>query len=93
MGLDLYFYKKGFVELNVHGNSRDRELFEYMIEKCGVVYGNEEYGKEIALTKTQVNKILKYLNKNNDNGQYNRLIADIGYAKENNETVYISADW
>lgn len=93
MGLDLYFYKKGFVQLDEYGRSRNRELFEYITKECGVKYGDEEYGKEIALNKRQVNKILRYLNKNNNNGQYCQLIADIGYAKENDQTVYISADW
>lgn len=93
MGLDLYFYKKGFVELDIYGGSKNRELFEYITEKCGVIYGDEEYAKEIALNKRQVNKILRYLNKNNDNGEYSQLITDIGYAKENNQTVYISANW
>lgn len=93
MGLDINFYKKGFVEVDYKFRTRDRDLFEYITEKCGVKYGDEEYGKEIALNKRQVNKILRYLNKNNDNGQYCQLIADIGYAKENDQTVYISADW
>ena len=93
MGLDIYFYKKDYVEIDEYGSSRKRELFDYMTTECGVKYSDEDYGKEIPLTKRQVNKLLRYMNKYNEYGQYNRLISEIGYLKENNQTVYMSADW
>lgn len=93
MGLDIWFSKKGFIDLNEYGSTRDRDLFDYITTECGVKYGNEEYGQNIPLTKRQVSKILKYLNKHNEYGRYNTLIAEMGYLKENNQTVYMSADW
>jgi len=33
MGLDMYFYKKGFVQLDEYGRSRNRELFDYITEE------------------------------------------------------------
>lgn len=93
MGLDMYFYKKGYIELDEYRSLKDRELFDYIRIECGVKYDNEEYGKEVPLNKRQVNKILKYMNKHNEYGRYNTLIAEMGYLKENNQTVYMSADW
>ena len=93
MGLDMNFYKKDFVELDSYFGTRNKELFNFIIEKCGLVYGNDEYEKYVKLNKTQLNKIIKYMNKNNNHGIYTNTIAEIGFAKENNQDVYICADW
>lgn len=93
MGLDINFYKKDIVEIDEYFNTRNRDLFEYITTKCGVVYGNEQYGKNVRLTKRQINKIINYMAKHNEYGNYNKIIASLTTLKEEGKEVYMSADW
>lgn len=93
MGLDMNFYKKDYVEIDYNFRTRDRELFDYITTKCGVKYGDDEYSKYIVLNKRQINKIIKYMSKHNENGIYSNAIAEMNTLKEKNEKVYMCADW
>ena len=91
MGVDINFYKKDFVELQYNFITRDRELLEYI--RTFKKYGDEEYGKHITLNKREINKIIKYMSKNNTYGKYSTMIAELNTSKENGQTVYMCADW
>ena len=91
MGLDMNFYKKDFVEVDSSFHTRDKELFNFIT--TFVNYGDNEYSEYIRLNKRQINKIIKYLCKNNTYGRYNSTIAELNTCKENNQDVYICADW
>lgn len=93
MGLDINFYKKDIVEIDEYFSTRDRELFDYITTKCGVVYGNEQYGKQVKLTKKQVEKIINYMGKHNQYGGYSHMIAELTTLKEEKKEIYMSADW
>ena len=93
MGLDINFYKKDIVEVDEYFGTRDRELFDYITGKCGVVYGDAQYGKYVKLTKGQVTKIINYMGKHNQHGRYNKLIAELTTLKEEHKEIYMSADW
>ena len=91
MGLDMNFYKKDFVEVDHNFHTRDRELFEYITNF--VCYGDNEYSQYVRLNKRQINKVIKYMSKNNKYGNYNNTIAQLNTCKENNIAIYINADW
>ena len=90
MGLDLNFYKKDYKELSFK-DFRDWDLFDDIRKK--VTYGDEEYGKYIKLNKRQINYVVKCLSKHNKCGEYTNVIGEIMSCKENNEPVYLEADW
>lgn len=91
MGVDINFYKKDYVELDSYFRTRDRELLEYI--RTFMEYGENEYGECIRLNKRQVNKIIKYMSKNNEYGRYDNLISKLNTCKENNQAVFVCADW
>lgn len=91
MGVDINFYKKDFVELQYNFRTRDRELLEYIT--TFKKYGDEEYAEYVSLNKREINKIIKYMCKNNEYGKYNTMIAELNTSKENGQTVYMCADW
>ena len=91
MGVDINFYKKDYVELTDYFHTRDKDLLYFI--RTFKQYGDEEYGKYIRLTKKDINKIIKYMSKKDNYGAYNQMIAELMKAKENNEIVYVCADW
>lgn len=94
MGLDMNFYKKGFVELDYSFVTRDRDLFDFITEECGIKYGDEEYGKYVEIPPDKLDKVISYIAKRNrEFGNCSYLLAELVTCKEQGETVYINADW
>lgn len=58
-----------------------------------MTYGDEEYGKYVRLNKRQVNKLIRYMSKNNEYSRYSNMIAELNTLKENNKAIYVNADW
>lgn len=91
MGVDINFYKKDYVEVDYNFHTRDRELLEFI--RNFMTYGDEEYGKYVRLNKRQVNKLIRYMSKNNEYSRYSNMIAELNTLKENNKAIYVNADW
>lgn len=93
MGLDIYFEKKDFVDLDLDYGGKDRDLFDYINIKVLTGYREAKYLGRVKLKKSEIRKILKYMYKHNENNVYNKLIFELNKALEDNTDIYFSASW